>query len=145
MGNRGKRMGKVGNGRLRSTTRLDTYWVFVRMRRKQKKRLYFRTRQNFEKIRKENTFKPVQARRVHTRLISRNSRYGSPARLCRAHFSKLKNQSNYWRAMYVGMVCLYGYLSLVNYCDMHVEREREARERFTRERSNQQQSIICLF
>ena len=35
--------------------------------------------------------------------------------------------------MYVGMVCLYGYLSLVNYCDMHVEREREARERFTRD------------
>ena len=32
--------------------------------------------------------------------------------------------------MYVGMVCLYGYLSLVNY----VEREREARERGARER-----------
>ena len=47
----------------------------------------------------------------------------------RAHFSKLKNQSNYWRTMYVGMVCLYGYLSLVNY----VEREREARERGPRD------------
>ena len=55
MGNVGKGVGKRGKRATEKYRATRYLQVFVRMKRKTKKRRYFRMRQNFEKIREEKT------------------------------------------------------------------------------------------